>query len=256
MDTSVAAFYDDLAAHYHLIYPDWREAVVRQGQLLDALLRAEGVAPPARVLDCSCGIGTQAIGLALRGYSVHATDLSPAAVARAAAEARTFGVALTTGVADFRALATEVPGEYDVVLSCDNAVPHLLTDADLLTAARSMRAKLRPGGLLLVSIRDYDALVAERPRALTPRVFDGADGRRIVFQVWDWDAEGRTYLVNHFIVREAGGRWETLYTATRYRALRRDELAAALREAGFADLRWRFPESGAYGQPVVTARAG
>ncbi|HET8628223.1 MAG TPA: methyltransferase domain-containing protein [Thermomicrobiales bacterium] len=255
MDSSVAAFYDDLADHYHLIYPDWRAAVARHGQLLDALLRAEGLAPPARVLDCSCGIGTQAIGLALRGYRVHATDLSPAAVARAAAEARGFGVALTTGVADFRALAAEVPGEFDAVLSCDNAVPHLPTDADLLAAARNMRAKLRPSGLLLISIRDYDALGAERPRSFAPRVFDGTDGRRIVFQVWDWDAAGGAYVVNHFIVREAGGRWETLHTATRYRALRRDDLAAALRAAGFADLRWHFPANGAYVQPLVTARA-
>jgi methylase of polypeptide subunit release factors len=46
------------------------------------------------VLDCACGLGTQAIGLARRGCTVHATDLSPAAIARAARDAESFGAAL------------------------------------------------------------------------------------------------------------------------------------------------------------------
>jgi methylase of polypeptide subunit release factors len=46
-------------------------------------------------LDCACGINTQAIGLAMRGGTVHATDLSPAAIARAGREAASFGAALT-----------------------------------------------------------------------------------------------------------------------------------------------------------------
>ena len=46
---------------------------------LDALIGQDR----AEVLDCSCGIGTQAIGLALRGHRVTGTDLSFRAAARA-----------------------------------------------------------------------------------------------------------------------------------------------------------------------------
>lgn len=35
-----------------------------------------------KLLDCSCGIGTQAIGLALVVYNVTATDLSEKAIKR------------------------------------------------------------------------------------------------------------------------------------------------------------------------------
>ena len=38
--------------------------------------------PPARVLDCACGIGLLAAGLARAGYEVAASDLSPDMVAR------------------------------------------------------------------------------------------------------------------------------------------------------------------------------
>src|SRR3712207_9386386 len=91
----VIQFYDRLASDYHLIFADWKQAVLRQGQILDALIRAEVSQPVQSVLDCSCGIGTQAIGLALRAYRVHATDLSPAAVERARREATSFGVEIT-----------------------------------------------------------------------------------------------------------------------------------------------------------------
>jgi glycine/sarcosine N-methyltransferase len=40
-DISVQAFYDDLAATYDQIYPDWAASVARQGAALDALLTRE-----------------------------------------------------------------------------------------------------------------------------------------------------------------------------------------------------------------------
>ncbi|RDI27892.1 hypothetical protein [Lentzea flaviverrucosa] len=56
------AFYDDLSGTYDLMFPDWDASMARQASQL-----AEFIPAGARVLDCACGIGTQAIGLALRG---------------------------------------------------------------------------------------------------------------------------------------------------------------------------------------------
>jgi SAM-dependent methyltransferase len=258
---SVAGFYDGLAAEYHLLFADWDASVRRQGVILDRLLVGQLAQPePQRVLDCSCGIGTQAIGLALRGHRVHGTDLSPAAVERAQREAARLGATLTTEVADLRDLgALDVrDGTFDVVLSCDNAVPHLLTDEDLSRAAAGMYAKLRPDGLLVVSMRDYDQIIAEKPRAELPRVFDRPDGRQIAFQVWDWDADAPadspTYTLHQYIVRERAAGWETHHEATIYRALRRDEWARIVHAAGFREVVWHLPEASGYYQPILTAR--
>jgi glycine/sarcosine N-methyltransferase len=54
------------------------------------------------VLDASCGIGTQAIGLGR--LLVTATDISPASVDRCAREAAARGLDVTTAVADMRVL--------------------------------------------------------------------------------------------------------------------------------------------------------
>jgi 2-polyprenyl-3-methyl-5-hydroxy-6-metoxy-1,4-benzoquinol methylase len=123
MDDPVARFYDDLAGDYHLFFDDWRTSVLWQGEVLDKVIQGQLGRGGLSVLDCACGIGTQAIGLAGRGYRVHTTDISPTAVERAGKESVSFGVPLTTATADLRTLASQVPGAFDVVLACDNAYP-------------------------------------------------------------------------------------------------------------------------------------
>jgi len=98
----MADFYDRLAPLYHLIYPDWNASVRWQGEQLSALLEAEWPGHGKRVLDVACGIGTQAIALAMRGYSVTASDLSVKAVERARQEAEESGVAIDLSVCDMR----------------------------------------------------------------------------------------------------------------------------------------------------------
>ncbi len=52
-------FYDDIAAVYHLAYTDWPTSVQRQAAALDSILQKALGPGPHRLLDVSCGIGTQ-----------------------------------------------------------------------------------------------------------------------------------------------------------------------------------------------------
>jgi ubiquinone/menaquinone biosynthesis C-methylase UbiE len=71
---SVKDFYDELARDYHLIFADWDASMARQAEVLDGMLRQHLGPGAQRILDCSCGIGTQAIGLALAEHDVVASD--------------------------------------------------------------------------------------------------------------------------------------------------------------------------------------
>jgi glycine/sarcosine N-methyltransferase len=71
-----------------------------------------------------------------------------------------------------------------------------------------MRAKLRPGGTLLASIRDYDQPIGERPTVQGPAFYSDSDQRRIIFQVWDW-ADERRYTFHLYITRETPAGWNT-----------------------------------------------
>jgi SAM-dependent methyltransferase len=251
---SVTNFYDRLADDYHLLFQDWKQTVRRQGEILNRILTDRLGPGPFAVVDCCCGIGTQAIALALYGHRIRATDISARAVERARAEARAQGVEIEFGIADLRNAAATGRADFDAAIACDNGLPHLLGDADLQMALQLMASHLRPGGVFLATIRDYDELIEQRPHATPVRVFDDEFGRRIVFQVWDWLPSGSAYRLTQFLVAQKNSEWRTASFATEYRALLRSELNNAIGLAGLVDVSWlNTAESGFY-QPVVTAR--
>ena len=242
-----ADFYDRLVPFYHLIYPDWNASIEHQGDQLGALIEAHW---PGRqkVLDVSCGIGTQAIALALRGYRVTGSDLSAPAVERARREAAARGLAIDWSVGDMRSAHAHHGTGFDLVVSCDNSLPHLLTDADLLLALRQMRACLKVGGGCVITVRDYAR--EERGRNLVKpggvRVENGT--RTVLFQVWDFDAD--QYDLSFFFVAEdlASGAVSTQLLRSRYRAVSTGRLCELMVEAGFDAVR-RI--DGAFYQPVL-----
>ncbi len=253
-DDATARFYDDLADEYEFILADWSAAVVAQGVTLERLLVGQGVPPPATVLDCTAGIGTQAIGLALRGYRVHGTDLSDGAVRRARREAVRYGVDVRFDVADVRTLEEVVSDTYDAVVAFDNSLAHLIGDADLDAATRQMALRARPGGVVAAGIRDYDALVAERPSTMPVRVHGDIPDRRASFQLWDWADDGGSYRLEQVVLGGRDGVWTGTGRVSTLRALRRDELSRSLSAAGLGDVRWHMPATTGHHQPLVTAR--
>jgi SAM-dependent methyltransferase len=250
----VVRFYENFAAHYHLIFEDWEAEVRRQGDVLSGLIARLAGPGPKRILDAACGIGTQAIGLALQGHEVTGSDLTPAAVARARREAPRFGVEIPFAVADLRRLGQVHAGPFDLVCAFDNAVAHFEQDEELIAALGEMARLCRRDGLVLLSIRDYDALLLETWPSGTPeRVIEGEGGRRRVYQLWD-TLDGRLYRFRIVIALEGDGEHRTLVFKGRNRAITRAELSDGLRAGGLTEIRWLTPEESGYYQPIVAAR--
>jgi SAM-dependent methyltransferase len=244
------AFYDDLAPFYHLIYPDWEASVARQAEVLDGIVREAATGPAARVLDVSCGIGTQSLGLARLGYAVTGSDPSARSVERARREAEARGLAIRFSVADMREAFARHGGGWDVVISCDNAVPHLLSDAEIRAAFDELHRCTRPGGLCLVTVRDYAAMELGGTQVKPYGVRSEGGIRYLAFQVWDF--EGDVYDLTMYFVEDRGGaECRTLAFRSRYHAVSVDRLLALLREAGFAEVR-RIDDR--FFQPVLLGR--
>ena len=145
---------------------------------------------------------------------------------------------------------------FDLAIAMDNALPHL-SAGQLRQAATAIRRKLKPDGLFMASIRDYDALSVERPTIQKPAFYGVPCSRRIVHQVWDWtenSGKGAGYVLHLYITVESDRGWKAHHFVSEYRCLLRGELSAALNDAGFVDVRWIMPqESGLY-QPIVLAK--
>lgn len=245
--TRTADFYDELAPFYHLIHQDWDAGVRRQGEQLCGLIESEWPGCTS-VLDVSCGIGTQSIALAERGYSVTASDLSAGEIERARHEARTRKIDIDFSVGDMRQAHALHGSRFDLVISCDNSVPHLLTDDDLLLAFQQMLACLRAGGGCIISVRDY-ALEARGKNLVKPYGVRTENGKRyLLFQVWDF--VGEHYDLSFFFIEEDLSTLEVKTHAMRskYYAVSIDRLCELMREAGFRDIK---RVDGAFYQPLV-----
>ena len=246
-------FYDNMASRYDRLFDDWQAATREQAALLAGLFGAYGFDRGAQILDCACGIGTQAIGLAEAGYTVTGSDLSDGALCEARARAAKRGVGLRFERADFCALSKTFPERFDIVIAMDNALPHMLSAERLAAAVDSIVGRLRPGGLFVASIRDYDSLLLTKPPYSPPYIHQTDRGQRVSFQTWLW--EGEIYRLTQYIIEDEEPLQISKFTCE-YRATRRDELTKLLRAAGCTEAVWRFPEETGFYQPIVTARKG
>ena len=211
-----AQFYDELADLYHLIYEDWPQSIERQADALDTLIRERNSG--ARIVaDVACGIGTQALGLAARGYEVIASDLSSAALARAKREALERNVRIALKIDDMSTLATYADNSVDALIACDNAIPHLLTDDQIGNAFRNFHRVLRPGGACILSVRDYAAMPPVNVRFVPYGVRDVPGGRVVVFQVWQYEVVH--YELALYFVFDFAGRVETRVFRAMYYAV-------------------------------------
>ena len=245
-ETTVNDFYDQLTPFYHLIFQDWEQSIERQATQLDGLIK-EHWGQIGEILDVSCGIGTQTIGLAQRGYRLTASDLSAAEIKRAKQEAAKRGLSIDFSVADMREAYDHHHRQFDVVISADNSMPHLLTDADILTAFRQFYACLRPGGGCLITVRDYDQIERSqtqvKPYGL--RVENGI--KYIIFQVWEFS--GDLYDLSMYFISDNGtANCSTQVMRTKYYAVSTARLIELMYEAGFVEAK---RVDGRFYQPVI-----
>ena len=232
----VRGFYDALAPWYHLVYQDWEASIARQGQALASLLAREWDSPSHNVLDAAVGIGTQALGLAARGFQVTGSDISPVAVHRAGDEAARRGIRLPLFVADLRALPVRST-KFDAVIACDNALPHLLSEDEIHQALQECLRCLRPNGGCVISMRDYE--VPPPPgtvetRDYGDRTWSGHACR--LSQIWRW--HGAFYDVAFELVTKDGAKEVVARTPpTTYFAVGTERVAMLMRQAGFTRVR-------------------
>ncbi len=247
---SVEGFYDELAPLYHLIFLDWEATIRRQAEALDGVIRERWGNGHLSILDAACGIGTQALGLAALGYRVTASDISAAEIDRATREARDRGLTIRFSVADMRHLAAHHREQFDLVIACDNALPHLLTDEELLTAFRQFLDCTRPGGGCLITVRDYDREDRTGVQVKPYGVRHEGGVRYLITQVWEF--RGPVYDLSMYFVADRGGSdCTTRVMRSRYYAVGTDKLIELMRQAGFAQVE-RL--DGRFYQPILVAR--
>lgn len=224
--------FDQFADNYDLLLSNWENDIKKQAKILDVLFKQYAEKPVQRVLDCMCGIGTQAIGLSLLGYKLFGTDISEKSVERAINEARRFGVDIEFKNADVRHLSETIDEKFDAVISCENSLPLLLSEEDVALGLSNMHHRLDPSGVCIISIRNYDKIFSEKQRFHPRHIHALGDKRLIVFDVWDYQ-DDEFICLNVFYLYEKKSGWEVECRPMVFRALFTDDFIRVLKQTGF-----------------------
>jgi hypothetical protein len=139
---------------------------------------------------------------------------------------------------------------FHVVLCADNSLPHLLADDEIVAALRGFLRCTGPGGVCLVSVRDYEATDWQTAR-IHPHGVHQSDGARwVLFQVWE--PRPPLYETTMYVMEDRPGAGiRTRSMRATYYAVSVPRLMELMREAGFAQVRRM---DGAFYQPLIVGR--
>lgn len=227
--------YDTFSSDYDR-FVNWQNRLAAEMPFIERLLASYGRG--ARVLDTATGTGMHAIALARQGFSAAGADLSTGMIERARSNAQRLDAAVDFKVAGFGELERVFGAQsFDAVLCLGNSLPHLLDPRTLLAALRDFAAVLRPGGLLLVQSRNFDAVMASQERWMEPQSHreQGPAGVEewVFLRFYDYLADG---LINFNILtlkRTGEAPWQQTVSSTRLYPLREGDLTGVLKAAGF-----------------------
>jgi SAM-dependent methyltransferase len=229
----IESYYNQLAPFYRYLFPDWEKSVVWHAQVLDSVIQEFFGPQVRRILDAACGIGTQSIGLAQLGYQVVASDISAAELELACQEAAKRSLNLQFVLADMRELRHVHQGVFDIVIACDNAIPHLLSEEDILLVFQQFYACTTEEGGCIISVRDYANMDLGGRKFHSRTVHQTPEGRVILFDIWEFD--GAYYDFTTYIVEDQGeaGAFTHAIRGGRYHCVTIAALERLLEEAGF-----------------------
>jgi len=233
--------YDDFSQDYDR-FVNWDSRLQAEIPFVEARLGELDMPIDQRagVLDAACGTGMHAIELARRGYRLAGADLSPQMVEKAQANADLAGVEAIFKPVGFTQLTDAFSGEtsfpFDALICLGNSLPHLTSEGEIHRALTDFNACLRPGGLLILQNRNFDAVMAKKERWIGPQSRRDGDKEWLFLRFYDFDADG---LITFNIVRlnrEGDSPWNQNISTVRLFPLLQTQLTVLLKESGFSDL--------------------
>lgn len=190
----------------------------------------------AHVLDCSCGTGQLAVGLAGRGLRVTATDASATMVRRTTRLADEHAAPVRAAQATWEELPLHLEdASVDLVFCVGNSLHHAAGAGGRAAALAAMSQVLRPGGRLVLTSRTWERVRARGSRLeVSERLVRRAGRDAVVVYRWEiaerWEEEHRIEIA--IAQLDGGGQVRTISELLSCWPYRHEQLDAELRGVG------------------------
>lgn len=230
--------YDNFSADYDR-FVNWDDRLAFEMPFIENVVKQvrSRKNPPLDILDTACGTGMHAVALAKQGHKVSAADLFPEMIYKSHHNAHEANVELQLVKAGLGDMARTFGRErFDLVMCLGNSLPHLLTFAELADSLRDFAACLRPGGMVLIQNRNFDAVMSKKQRWMDPQPHREGDAEWLFQRFYDFEPDGLIRFNIVTLKRFGVSSWQASVTDTRLRPQLRAELEQTTLRAGFNEL--------------------
>ncbi len=193
-DQAHRAYYRFLADHYDAIYGEPRYGLAYP--FLQSLFRRRG--PVVNVLDVACGTFGLDIPLVKRGYHVVGRDVSNDMLRVARRSLAKAGRIADVAPGDMRNL--RLSHRFDAVLCLGTAFNYLSDLKDARRALRTFRRHLRPGGILVLDLTNFEPWIRHPENARAEVDYSPDPGTRLAIFALNEQSPDRTLHLARFIV--------------------------------------------------------
>jgi SAM-dependent methyltransferase len=157
------ATFDLYAAYYDLLYQD--KDYSHEVNYINSLIAAHGGKAGGSILELGSGTGGHAVHFAQSDCIVHGIDISAEMIQRANKAKGNLpnevAQRLTFDVGDVRTFRAE--SCFDTVISLFHVMSYQTTNSDLLSAFKTARVHLNPGGLFIFDFWYGPSVLSDRP---------------------------------------------------------------------------------------------
>lgn len=224
---------------YHRLAPAYEilasaERIRTEVDSLETHLRAIGA---TRLLDAGCAVGLHSQELARRGFQVTGIDLSEEMIREGRQRALALGVDVRFDVMDLEGVGALGAGRFDAVLCLGNTMAYAHTATRRRAALRAFSRVLRPGGILVLQLRDLSSI--RRTGHIFPTRSLRRDGEEWILLRRQEPIGGKMRFTSTLLYR--GGDldpWETHMSESLLEILPVSEWKALVSNAGFRRVRF------------------
>lgn len=185
-----------------------------------------------KILDAGCAAGLHSCELARDGRQVTGIDLSEAMIDEARTRASTLGLTVRFARCDLKEAGTLPDRPFDAVLCLGNTLASVTTAADRGRTLRAFREALRPGGLLLLQLRDL-ASIRRKGHLFPVRSFRRGEEDWILMRRQEPDRRGIRFRSSLLYRPNPNAEWELTESETVQPVLSASVWRKDVAQAGF-----------------------
>lgn len=222
--------YDDFSSAYDLMV-DWPRRLANEAPFFEDLVRRLRA---RRVIDLGCGTGHHARMFASWGLSVVAVDASAGMIEEARRAAPPDAGDIEWVRADFLGVSSAVEGPFDIAVCLGNSLPHLASIGEVQQALEGFASLTRPGGALVVQLRNADRLYGGGKRVLGPSRGVSGGVERLFVRVYHPEPDHLDLTI--VTLSNEKGTWRAQADSTRLVPLHPAELIDMLTRADYEDV--------------------